>query len=223
MKTAALLALLAAPNAMALDLETDAELWAPTFIQAPVKEGWTGMLEVNPRFRGDLDRANSLILRPWIGRRVAKGTFVHGGYGWIRTRAATRVTREHRAWAQLQSALNPAEGWTVTLRPRLEPRWLMGATGPAWRARMLVRAERKLTGPLYAVGYAETFVRMGTTPGAPRPGFDQQRVFLGLGRDGLKAKVEAGYQLIRLARPYAADRKLHCLVVNTFLWPWGRG
>ncbi|UPT75628.1 MAG: DUF2490 domain-containing protein [Elusimicrobiota bacterium] len=211
-----------ARTAPAFELERDAELWTPTFIQAPVTNGWTGMLEVNPRFRGDLDRMNTLIVRPWFGRELAKGTFAHAGYARIRTRGARTVTHEDRAWGQLQAAFKPAEGWTLTVRPRLEQRWLDGATGPAWRARLFVRAERKLRGSLYGVGYAETFVRIGDTPGAPRAGFDQQRLFVGIGRDTPKAKVEAGYQLIRFARPYAADRKLHCLVVNTFLWPWGR-
>jgi len=219
---AAFVALLA-QRASAFELERDAELWTPALINAPVRDGWTGLLEVNPRFRGDLDRMNSLIVRPWIGREIAKGTFVHAGYAWIRTRGARTITNEDRAWAQLQAALKPAEGWTVTLRPRLEQRFLEGATGPAWRLRLFARAERKLKGPLYGVSYAETFIRVGSTPGAPRPGFDQQRVFLGFGRDTPKAKIEAGYQLIRIARPYAADRKLHSLVINTFLWPWGRG
>ncbi len=217
---AAVLAL--SSTARAFDAERDAELWTPVLVNAPVKNGWTGLLELNPRFRGDLDRMNSLIVRPWFGREVAKGTFVHAGYAYIRTRGATRVAGEDRAWAQVQAAFKPAQAWTLTFRPRLEQRWLDGATGPAWRARLFLRAERKLKGPLYAAGYAETFVRLGATPGAPRAGYDQQRVFLGLGRDTPKAKIEAGYQLIRFSRPYAAERKLHSVVINTFLWPLGR-
>lgn len=214
---------LLADGAWAFEPENDAELWTPTFIQAPLRSGRTGLLELNPRLRGDLDRLNTMIVRPWIGHVLMPGTVGHVGYGWIRSRT-TRTMDEHRAWTQTQTALSPGGGWTLTLRPRLEQRWLETATGPAWRARLFVRGERKLgRGPYYGVGAQETFIRLGSTPGAPRAGFDQQRLFVGAGRDGPRAKLEAGYQYVRQARPFAPDRSLHCLVVNSFLWPWGRG
>lgn len=217
-----LLATPLADEAWAFEPEQDAELWAPTFIQAPTRSGWTGLFEINSRVRGDMKRLNTLILRPWIGHVLVPGTAAHAGYGWIRSQT-TRVMEEHRAWAQTQTSVSPGGGWILTVRPRLEQRWLETATGPAWRVRLFMRGERKLgQGPFYGVGYQETFVRLGSTPGAPRAGFDQQRLFVGVGRDSPQAKLEAGYQYVRQSRPFAPDRSLHCLVVNSFLWPWGR-
>lgn len=93
----------------------------------------------------------------------------------------------------------------------------------AWRARVLIRAERVLNGgPWYAVAYNEGFVSLNSPKGGPRSGYDQNRSFIGVGKDGPRAKVEGGYQYIWMKRYGAKDAGIHCLVVNAFLWPLGR-
>lgn len=219
---AAALFLLLATNAGAFSLEDDAQLWTPLFINAPAQGRLVGLLELQPRVRGDFDRLTTLILRPWIGWRIAPATFLHVGYGWIRS-DTTRVTVEHRAWQQFQRSATPASGWTLTGRARLEQRGLEGVPQTAWRARALARVERALGGgPRYAVASDEAFVHLNSPVGGPRAGFDQNRVFLGLGKSGDRAKVEAGYQHVWVKRSGQADIHIHAVVVNAFLWPWGR-
>lgn len=219
----AVLVLLAAGPARAFELKDDAQLWTPAFINAPARGRLVGLLELQPRVRGDFQRLSTGIVRPWIGWRLAPATFVHAGYGWIRSDAA-RVTTEHRAWQQLQASMSPASGWTVTGRARLEQRFLEAIPETSWRARAMLRVERALSGgPKYAVAYNESFVNLNSPDRGPRSGFDQNRAFLGIGRDGPRAKVEGGYQHVWLRRPGARDAHVHCLVVNSWLWPWGRG
>lgn len=217
---AALAAMVTAAEARAFAPEEDAQVWAPTFVNLPAKDGWVGLLEVNPRARGDFERLSQLIVRPWVGRRLAPGAFVHAGYGWVRGDAA-RVTSDHLVWQQAQMTRSPAKGWTATGRARLEQRFLDGARGTAWRARAQVRGERALARRLYAAAYSETFVHLNTVPGGPKAGFDQHRGFIGLGRDGERAKIEFGYQHFKQRVPGRPDRVLHCLLLNSFLWPWG--
>lgn len=220
---AAALLHLTAASASAFDLKDDAQLWTPVFLNAPAQGRLVGLLELQPRVRGDGRRLSTMIVRPWIGWRLAPATFVHAGYGWIRSDAA-RVTTEHRAWQQLQRSINPAPGWTLTGRARVEQRLLEAIPETAWRARALVRLERALNGgPRYAVAYNEAFAHLNSVERGPRTGIDQNRVFVGMGRDGPRAKVEAGYQHVWLRRFGAKDTHLHCIVVNSFLWPWGRG
>ena len=94
----------------------------------------------------------------------------------------------------------------------------------AWRARALVRAERALSGgPRYAVAYNESFVNLNSPARGPRAGYEQNRAFVGMGTDRPRAKVEGGYQHVWLRRPGVKDAHIHCIVINAFLWPLGRG
>lgn len=220
---AATLLLLTALPASAFDIKDDGQLWTPVFINAPARGRLVGLLELQPRVRGDFGRASTLIVRPWLGWRVAPGTFLHAGYGWIRSDAA-RVTTEHRLWQQFQRTASPASGWTLTGRARLEQRMLESVPQTAWRARALLRAERVLDGgPRYAVAYNESFVSLNSPDGGPRAGFDQNRSFMGIGKDGASAKIEGGYQYVWVKRYGASNAHIHSIVINAFLWPFGRG
>lgn len=220
---AAAFVLLTAVSARAFELKDDAQLWTPVFLNAPARGRLVGLLELQPRVRGDFQKLSTAIVRPWIGWRMAPGTFIHAGYGWIRSDAA-RVRVEHRAWQQFQRTISPGAGWTLTGRARLEQRFLEGVPQAVWRARALLRAERALNGgPTYAVAYNEAFAHLNSVARGPREGVDQNRVFLGLGRDGPRVKIEGGYQHVWLRRSGGNDDHLHCVVINSFLWPWGRG
>ncbi len=218
---ATLVLLTAAPTiTRAVSLQDDAQVWAPAFVNLPSQGRLVGLLELQPRVRGDFRRISTAIVRPWIGWRLAPGAFLHAGYGWIRSDTAN-VTTEHRAWQQLQRTVSPTPNWRLTARARLEQRWLQNVPETAWRARVQLRAERVLgSGPRYAVAYNEGFAHLNSPARGPRAGFDQNRIFLGMGRDGSRAKVEAGYQHVWLRRYGTRDAHIHCIVLNTFLWPF---
>lgn len=222
MKWAFLTLLLLPSGARALSLERDAQLWTPMFFNAPSRGRLVGLLELQPRVQGDFERVRTAIIRPWVGWRLADATFVHAGYGWIRSDSG-RVTEEHRIWQQLQHAGKPAAGWTLQARGRLEQRRLEGVGGTPWRGRLMGRVERALGGgPRYAVAYDEAFVHLNSVRRGPRSGFDQNRVFVGLGTAGERLKAEAGYQHVLLKRPGLSDSHVHCLVLNAWFWPAGR-
>ena len=220
---AALLLLLTAIPAHAFSLKDNVQFWTPTFVNAPAQGRLVGLLEIQPRVRGDFDKLGTFIVRPSVGWRIAPETFVHVGYGWIRA-DATRVTVEHRTWQQFQRTESPIQGLNLTVRARLEQRMLEDVAQLAWRARMLLRAEKSMGGgSRYVVVYDEGFVHLNSAAGGPKAGFDQNRVFLGIGTDTPVAKLELGYQHVWLKRYGVADTHVHSLVLNAFLWPLGRG
>ena len=126
---AALLLLLLGTNARAFSLEEDAQIWTPLFINAPARGRLVGLLELQPRVRGEFGRLTTAIVRPWIGWRVGPATFLHAGYGWIRS-DTTRVTVEHRA-RNTASTTNPISAapmrniTSIYLRPPTLSCWMM--------------------------------------------------------------------------------------------------
>lgn len=218
MKRLFLLVFLAAPAGAATTLEDDAMLWAPVFATFERLAGPTATLEVNPRVRGDMRRLTQLLVRPWLGYRLDGGWTLHAGYGWIRNDSGRAIDEEHRAWQQATKVWQPGPV-RLTARARLEQRFLDRDPETGHRARLMLRAERRLgTGPCYWALFSETFQNLDATR-RTRSGFDQHRAFAGLGLDrGGPVRVEAGYQNVhrRFASTGAYDN-LHVLLANTYL------
>lgn len=197
-------------------LRDDAQLWAPVFLNAPAPAPWKALLEVNPRVRGDFRRLNHLLVRPWLGADVGGGRTLHAGYAWIRNEG---LSDEQRVWEQLTQVLTLGHQ-RLTLRGRLEQRFIQRDPETALRGRFMVRGDHKLrwaSGQWYAAAYSETFVNLNDSR-LTRSGFDQHRFFLGLGRGGLgPARVEAGYQHWYQQRKSGRDSTTHVLLINTYL------
>ncbi len=193
----------------------DMQYWTPTFIHLPRRGRLSALLEINPRVRGDLGRLNHLLIRPWLGWSVSKGVVAHAGYAWVRNDLGA-VSQEHRIWQQ-GTFLKTVMGSTLLGRARLEERWLEGARGLSWRGRIMGRVERPIgNGPWFLVGSDELFLHLPSAPGGPAEGFDQNRLFLGVGRmRSGRPKAEFGYQHWRLNRPSGPDSIFHVLVLTT--------
>lgn len=211
---AALLLALAAPSGAALRSTEDVQYWAPAFLHAPRQGPYSALLEVNPRARGDLGRLNQLLLRPWFGYKFGDGGTAHAGYAWVRNDTG-RITEEHRAWQQLVLE-RPAAGLKLSLRPRVEQRWLPSTRGVSLRLRLMARVEKPLGGPWYAALSDEFMHNPASAPGYPLLGPEQNRAYAGIGRSlGGRRRVEAGYQHWWLRRPNAPQTVFHVFVLTT--------
>ncbi len=148
------------------------------------------------------------IARPAAGWALGRGFTVYAGYAWIGTVSDDLLVHEHRVWEQAVWA-PPIKDWSLTLRPRLEQRFLDGQAEVAHRARLWGRVGVPLAPRVGLVVHDEVFVGLGATPGT-KSGFDQNRLFLGpffpLAEGG---RVEVGYLHTFLDRD--VDTHLHLL------------
>lgn len=178
-------------------------------------------IEVQNRFRDlaedeDLDQ---VLVRSGLGYQVTERFTVWTGYGYTPSfTEADKVVNEHRLWQQLLWSAGYALG-DVTIRTRLEQRFIEGAEHTAWRYRQLVRFSRPLARelPLSLVLWDEAFVHLNSASPAIRAGFDQNRAFAGLGwQVNRPARVEVGYLNQFLDTP-TLHRIHHILSLNLFL------
>ena len=148
-----------------------------------------------------------------IGRDLGPRSSVGGGYAFAAGFLDGGGTlREHRL-IQQYAWRGASIGGTVSLRSRLEQRFIEGNDGVMWRMRQQVRVSWPLTGTgrLQLVAADEVFVYANTTSRAAR-GFDGNRVFAGLRQVVTpRAALEAGY-LNAFARVRAGGfRRSHVL------------
>jgi hypothetical protein len=206
------LAALALPAGRA---HADNQIWTAAFVQArPAPTGVAGWLDLHDRRRADGTLA---IVRPAIGYALTKSLLVHAGYGWIHLLTDEGGNRtEHRAWQQVLWLAAPSPCVKTQVRARLEQRFGAG-DDVGHRVRLFVRGQWAPSQrvQLQLVGWDEIFVGLNATDwGTPR-GYDQNRLFLGVGVDTAlrNVRIEAGYMNVVLRRDTQMD---HILAVNLF-------
>jgi Protein of unknown function (DUF2490) len=195
---AVLACLLAFAAAAAAQTVTDERAWLLAAFQGPVgapESKWRWVGEVILRSR---DRVSTLdLFSPRITfnyRASARATF---GAGYVLAEsypAAGGVTTEHRTFLHYVWTGSVRRA-TVSVRSRIEARFIEGNSGTAWRLREQVRVSHPLrTGSRVSfVAFDELFLHVNTTPRGAR-GVDQNRVFAGLGMTwSPRARAEAGY------------------------------
>lgn len=176
---------------------------------------WRWYFELQGRTRDGASDMDQLLVRPAIGRDVSARSSLWVGYGYTPSFPESGPTvGENRLWQQYLWT-RPAFGGAFQWRSRLEQRWIDGNERTAWRVRQFVRLTRGLTGGsggVALVAWDELFIHLNDTV-RTSSGFDQNRVFVGLGVGaGPRARFEVGYlnQMIDGAR--GPDRRNHVLL-----------
>ncbi len=177
-------------------------------------------LEGQGRFGEDSSQFSQGILRPGIGYYVKKNISLWLGYGWIPNNppAPSQDFDEHRIWQQLLWTEQFDIGKFMS-RTRLEQRFDDRGDDVGWRFRQFFKFYQpiKYVPNLSWVLWDEVFVDINKTDWKSTNGFDQNRVFAGLGYQiNQHARTELGYinQYIRGAQ---TDSMNHILSVNLFL------
>jgi hypothetical protein len=180
-------------------------------------------LEGQGRFDDDSSRFNQGIVRAALGHALGPRAVLWAGYAFIptRPRGPGNDIVEHRPWQQLTwRAAAPFAGLTLSTRTRLEQRFVEGGADTGWRFRQLVKLTRPLGTDerLYLALWDEVFVNMNSTDWGARDGFDQNRVFAGLGIHLVPGWVtEVGYMNQYIDRDRRADASNHVLSLTLFL------
>jgi hypothetical protein len=137
------------------------------------------------RFLDDADGFNQGIVRPGLGYALDEHHALWAGYAWIRTSPVGPADDfdEHRAWQQWTYTHSPADHWTFQHRSRFEQRWVETGDHVGLRWRQMFRAQYTLPDSprCSLVGWDEVFFLLNDTDWGARAGFDQNRIFLGVG------------------------------------------
>lgn len=201
------------------------ETWLGGFFSGPIAGRLFFQGDLHYRAYDDLS-PHFALLRPGLALRLHPGMFAALEYAWTPlwlARGAERFTDEHRLTARYQWDSSVAEGaLLMQLRTRLELRWRENnGSDTGLRLRQMVRAAMPFGADRrwLAVLWDELFVQLNDTDWGQRPGFDQNRLFLGVGRWMIPAavRVEAGYFNQYIQRVPAADLWVHALMVNTYV------
>lgn len=184
----------------------DHHLWVQGVATARVSHAWRLHLEVQPRWFEDVTAPFQVLVRTAVGRQVHPRVLVWAGHAWIAKPPGPGVTHEQRAWEQVAIALPARAPWAASFRWRQEQRWQDGWRGASHRTRLLGRTSRTLASPRWsAIAWNESMVTWNATGRGPVRGFDQNRLFGGLGRRVSPIlSVEGGYVWFRLRQPTGA-------------------
>lgn len=204
------------PSARAQTLEDERSWFNITAQERNGTESpWRWYAEVQWRYRDGVRDVDQLFLRPAVGYDLTARSHVWLGYAYGATYPPSGgVVHEHRAWQQ-HWWIGPALGGVGQSRTRLEQRSIEGNDHLSWRARTFARWQKPVAkrAELAAIVYDEIFVHINDTRLTPQ-GFDQNRVFLGLGMTVIPGtRLEVGYlhQGIR-GGPSAPNRSNHVLM-----------
>lgn len=205
------------------DTTFDMQVWSAAFVTARLTgrepaatSGLSAWLDLHAR-RGGAGVVG--IVRPALGYRFDKVASVWAGYASVGVfdDDPTKSTQEHRAWQQGLFSV-PISALTIQVRPRLEERFREDQSDVAFRARLFVRANVTFSAdsPVILATWTEPFFHLNDAAWGPKAGFDQNRLFLGLGVKGPPGfRVEAGYLNVTVLRPTGLFIG-HNLAVNLF-------
>lgn len=209
----AIISLCAAPSPARAERELHE--WAPVVVQGPLSKRLLGYLELQTRVGDEMRHLERAFVRPAIGYRLTRNVSVWQGYAFVPQFKPTEG-HEHRLFQQL--LVTGKSGKTALInRTRLEERFIHGAGGTSVRARHLVRALHPVSKDRrwLLVGSNETFFNLNSVPVGPKAGFDQNRLYFGIGRQvNKKVLVEAGYLWSHINTPSGPDRNLDVLLTG---------
>jgi len=167
--------------------------WLALFAHGPLHQDLWVWVDVQPRFFEPLEPA-ALLVRPGLSWHALAPLWLTVGYAWTpswrqppapRSWGSLDFTDEHRAWEQALFALtDDASGIAGQIRVRVEQRFRPSMGGePGLRLRVFLRGQVPLVRDrsFFMVLWDELFVPLNDTGWGQRAGFDQNRLFLGLG------------------------------------------
>jgi hypothetical protein len=176
-------------------------------------------LEGQGRFGNDSTTLSQGILRPGLGYSLADNLSLWLGYAVIPTMEPFTQNdfNENRIWQQVLWTPTTPFG-PITSRTRFEQRFTR-APDVAYRARQMLRLAYPLdfAPGFMLVGWEEVFLNVNST-GTFTAGFDQNRVFVGVGYNiDDHMRTEIGYMNQYIYRDTTADFMSHVLSLNLFL------
>lgn len=180
------------------ETDEDGRFWLNLNAQGAMSNqsfGW--YMEVQPRWREEGEAFDTLIIRPAIFYKLNDSSSLWLGYGNVQTHPAGQSTKtEHRLWQQYLHNFEPMHGIKLQSRTRFEQRRLEQASETGYKLRQMLRVTKAIEDApsIYLAAWDEFFVYLNDTNWGAKQGFDQNRLFLGVGAKLNPSFVlEAGY------------------------------
>lgn len=208
------LCLLGAASSVTAQTITDERVWFNLTLQSrsDAATPWRWSVEAILRSRDGVSTLDTAALRPLLSYNVTPHSSAGGGYVYVEYSPASIGLVEHRVFEQYVWTRG-AGGGTLTIRERLEERFVDGNSGVAARLRQAVRFSRpiKRGSRISVVGNDEFLLHLNTTTLTQR-GMDQNRAFVGIS-DTLNrsTRFEAGYLNQFVHGHVVPDRMNHVL------------
>lgn len=209
-------ALLTAALPSCASADTDHQIWLPFLVNVRFASGWRLFGELQPRIGENDSRLTQFESRLAVGKQLTKDFSLWLGYGWTPS-FRPHFNSEDLYYAQALWEERPG-AWSFSNRTRLELRQIAGTFGTSVRLRDQIRGSVPFRpkSPWSAVASNELFFVFNDTPKGPQNGFDQDRLFAGLGYQLSKeTRMEFGYQAVFIERPRI--RRLDVLQVSLYL------
>ena len=195
--------------------QTDRQVWLQAVFSTKLANGTRFFGELQPRLGEDRRSSQQFLARAAFGRDLGREFTLWAGYAWT-PNIAPDFRSEDRYFLQ-GSATTRLGRFTIGNRTRLEARNIDDAFGTSVRLRHQLRADVPLRAgsPIRLIVWDEYFTNLNSTPRGPRPGFDQNRLFLGFGIPATKrTRYEIGYQRVDARAERHLDTLLASLFVN---------
>jgi hypothetical protein len=178
----------------------------------------------NARFLGDEFELFQGVVRPGLGYQLTENQTAWLGYAWIGESLPDLSFHENRIWEQWSLTRDRGDV-TMQFRSRLEQRFVSLGDDVGWRYRQMVRVQKPIerNPNLLWVAWDEVFFHLNNTDWGARTGYNQNRLFVGIGRtppsrSGRRTEIGYLYQQIQVAED-GADLSNHILSINFFFSP----
>jgi len=195
----------------------DSQLWTMLVLNKRYKSGLRLYGEIQPRLGTDYSRTSQLLIRSAVGYQISGNFSAWIGYGWTPS-FSPEFNNEDRWFGQLLWE-DKIGTYRMINRTRLEIRSISGVGEESIRLRHQTRLSKPLVdkSPWIGIFSNELFWNINNTALGPEGGFDQYRVFFGVGYNVNKTvRTELGYQATFLNRARTPDDLRQDILLLTF-------
>lgn len=171
--------------------DDDLQLWFPVQIVHPVGKEWAISMQTELRLKDDISEFGRLVYKPALHYHIDPSWVFSAGYKYI---DKYQMANEQDPWQEI--TLNKMFDDLVTgYQVRLEERLIDGIDGILPRLRFLTHVSYPIGhSPSYLTGFGAVRFNLDEKGEGPVSGFEQSRIFAGLGRHfGERIQFEVGY------------------------------
>ncbi|HEY0842065.1 DUF2490 domain-containing protein [Methylotenera sp.] len=206
--------LLAITNHVYAEVERDDRIWLTYQADHQLSSNLKAMIQIQPYWRYEGVHRDQITIRPGLYYQFSNTVYIGGGYAYnLGFNNSNQHTHEQRLWEDISATLLDSNSYKVQERTRFEHRQFEHQGEISTGLRQLIKLSFQLSTDYTAIITDEAYFNLNNTAQV-KSGFDQNRLFLGVGRKILTTtNLEVGYlnQYVAISTP---DRMNHVIAIN---------